>query len=98
MTEIIIEAAQLELLLKRVLPKAPPPQTVAAVPVPDPPQIEPLKNRLMFTVKETAEILGISEKTVYRLIQKNLLRTSRALRHIKIPRSEIERFSKVPSR
>jgi excisionase family DNA binding protein len=90
--EIIIEAAHLELLLKRVLIEAAPKQTVAPVQVPACPQVQPLKSRLMFTVKETAEALGISEKTVYRLVQRNLLRTSRALRHIRIPKSEIERF------
>ena len=48
--------------------------------------------RLAFSVKETAEILGISEKTVRRLISRGLLRASRALRHLLIAKKEIERF------
>jgi excisionase family DNA binding protein len=48
--------------------------------------------RLTFSVKETADMLGLSEKTVRRLIARRLLRFSRALRHLLIPRKEIERF------
>jgi excisionase family DNA binding protein len=48
--------------------------------------------RLAYSVVETAEILGISEKTVRRLISRGLLRASHALRHLLIPRKEIERF------
>lgn len=48
--------------------------------------------RLAFSVKEAAEILGVSEKTIRRLINRRLLRASRALRHLLIPRKEIERF------
>lgn len=48
--------------------------------------------RLAFSVRETAEMLGISEKTVRRLIRRGLLRPSRALRHLLIPKKEIERF------
>jgi excisionase family DNA binding protein len=48
--------------------------------------------RLAFSVKETAEILGVSTPTIYRLISRQVLKPSRALRHKLIPRSEIERF------
>jgi excisionase family DNA binding protein len=48
--------------------------------------------RLAFSVAETASILGVSEKSVRRLISRGLLRSSRALRHLLIPRKEIERF------
>lgn len=37
-------------------------------------------------------MLGVSEKTVRRLIDRRLLRVSRALRHLRIPKGEIERF------
>src|SRR5258705_12530703 len=47
---------------------------------------------LAFSVKETAGILGISQKTVYRLICRGLLKTSLALPTKLIARSEIERF------
>lgn len=50
------------------------------------------RGRLAFSVRETALSLGVSEKTVRRLIDRRLLRVSRALRHILIPRTEIERF------
>ena len=45
-----------------------------------------------FSVKETAQILGVSEKTVGRLVKRKLLRASRALRHHLIPTKEIEKF------
>ena len=48
--------------------------------------------RLAYTIRETAEILGVSEKSVRRLITRRLLRPSRALRHLLIPKKEIERF------
>ena len=54
--------------------------------------------RLAYTVKETAEILGISQQTVYRLLARGLLRCSLALRSKIIARSEIERFLKDTSR
>ena len=57
------------------------------------PLVEDLsRQRLAFSVRETALSLGVSEKTVRRLIDRRLLRVSRALRHILIPRAEIERF------
>lgn len=48
--------------------------------------------RMAFSVFETAEILGVSDKTVRRLINRKLLRASRALRHLLISKKEIERF------
>src|SRR5438477_9649453 len=51
-----------------------------------------LDSRMAFSVKETAAILGLSEKTVRRLVNRNLLRASRALRHLLIPKKEIQRF------
>jgi excisionase family DNA binding protein len=48
--------------------------------------------RLAFSVKETAQLLGVSEKTVRRLVARKLLRSSRALRHLLIAKKEIERF------
>jgi len=54
--------------------------------------------RLAFSVKETAGILGISEKTVHRLICRGLLKSSLALRTKLIAKSEIERFLRDTSR
>lgn len=48
--------------------------------------------RLAYTMKETAEILGVSYITVHRLLQRGLLRSSLAVRHKVIPRREIEQF------
>lgn len=48
--------------------------------------------RLAYSLRETAEILGVSYITVFRLIQRGLIRCSQALRTKLIPRKEIERF------
>ena len=37
-------------------------------------------------------MLGVSDKTIRRLIARRLLRSSHALRHLLIPKKEIERF------
>jgi excisionase family DNA binding protein len=52
---------------------------------------EPLP-RLAYTMRETAEILGVSYITVYRLLKRGKLRASDAIRSKVIPRTEIERF------
>ena len=54
--------------------------------------------RLAFTMRETAEILGVSYVTVHRLLQRGLLRSSLASRHKIISKVEIERFLKETSR
>ncbi len=41
---------------------------------------------------ESAEALGVSYQTVYRLLKRGLIRSSSALRHKLIPVTEIERF------
>ena len=48
--------------------------------------------RLAYTVKETAQMLGVCYFTVYRLIQRGFLRSSGATRTKLIPKKEIERF------
>jgi excisionase family DNA binding protein len=48
--------------------------------------------KLAYSMKETAEVLGVSYFTVHRLIKRGLLKSSNALRHKLIPHSEIERF------
>jgi len=48
--------------------------------------------RLAYSLKETAAMLGICDKSVRRLIHRRLIRPCRALRHILIPKTEIERF------
>ncbi len=54
--------------------------------------------RLAFSMRETAEILGISYITVHRLLQRGLLKISLACRHKLISKIEIERFLKQTSR
>jgi excisionase family DNA binding protein len=50
--------------------------------------------RLAFSIRETAQMLGVCEKSVRRLIERGLLKTSRALRHHRVTKQEIERFLK----
>lgn len=49
-------------------------------------------DRLAYNVQETARMLGVCDKSVRRIILRGLLCPSRALRHILIPKHEIERF------
>ena len=48
--------------------------------------------RLAYSLRETAQMLGLCEKTIQRLIARRLIRRSTAIRHILIPKDEIERF------
>ena len=48
--------------------------------------------RLAYSVQETARMLGVCDKSIRRLIERGLLRPSRALRHIRIPKAELDRF------
>jgi len=57
-----------------------------------PQQVDPQPGRLAYSVQETARMLGVCDKSIRRLILRGLLRPSRALRHILIPRDELERF------
>ena len=46
--------------------------------------------RLAYRVHEVAEMLGVSEKSVRRLIARRLLTPSKVLRHLLIPRQQVE--------
>jgi len=48
--------------------------------------------RLAYTMRETAQILGVSYITVHRLLKRGKLRASDAIRNKVIPHTEIERF------
>lgn len=48
--------------------------------------------RLAYTMRETAEILGVSYITIHRLLKRGKLRASDAIRNKVIPLAEIERF------
>ena len=56
-------------------------------------QLQPAK--LVFTVPEAAELLGVSEKSIYRLIERGLLRSAGGMRHKRITPAEIERYLKA---
>jgi len=48
--------------------------------------------RLAYSIAETALILGISQRSVHRLLKRGLLSGSKALRKIIIPQTEIVKF------
>jgi len=48
--------------------------------------------RLFYSVPEVSEMVGISQKTVYRLLKRGLLSSSNALRHKRISRASIDNF------
>jgi hypothetical protein len=51
--------------------------------------------RLGFSLDESAQIIGVSYITAYRLNKRGLLKSVGGLRHKIIPLSEIQRFLKV---
>lgn len=53
--------------------------------------------RLSYTMKEAAEIIGVSYITMHRLLQRGYIKSSSALRTKIIAHTELERFLKVTS-
>lgn len=53
---------------------------------------QPAVPKLALTMQETADALGISYISVFRLLKRGLLRSSSALRHKVIPVTEVQRF------
>lgn len=51
--------------------------------------------RKAYSIQETAEILGVSPNSIRRLVDRRQIRASRALRHLLIPATEIDRFLKA---
>jgi DNA-directed RNA polymerase specialized sigma24 family protein len=51
--------------------------------------------RLAYSMRETAKLIGVSYQTVWRLSQRGLLKSSTALRTKLFAKSEIERFLKA---
>jgi len=49
-------------------------------------------SRLFFDTNEVAEMFGVSTKTVYRLLQRGLLKASTAFRHKMISKQSIDEF------
>lgn len=50
--------------------------------------------RLAYTLQETAQMLGISYISVFRLVQRGKLRTSKMLGKHLVPKGEIEKLLK----
>lgn len=48
--------------------------------------------RLFYSVGEVAVMIGISNKSVYRLLKRGLLKSSNALRHKRISKASIDEF------
>jgi excisionase family DNA binding protein len=65
--------------------------------IPSPSQMPAAEQeRLAYSVKEAADLLGVDYFSVYRLIQRGKLRACRALRgKLLVPRSELLRLLKV---
>ena len=53
--------------------------------------IEPSK-RIFLSVEEVAQLFGLSKKTVYRLLDRGLLRSSNAVRHKMILKASVDEF------
>jgi excisionase family DNA binding protein len=49
-------------------------------------------DKLLYTVRECANLTSLSEKTILRLIQRRKLRCLSSTRHKRIPASELARF------
>ncbi len=47
---------------------------------------------MVYTVDETASILKVKKKTVYRLVEREMLKASKALRHLRITSKSLEEF------
>jgi len=91
---LTIERSELEHLLARSVPAS----LEATTPIPALPEGDRKPARMSYSVKQTAELLGVADATVYRLLKRGLLRSSSALRTKIIPKSEIERFLKETTR
>lgn len=50
--------------------------------------------RMAFSLKEVAEMLGLSYPTVFRFVQRGKLRSCGGIRHKLITKAELERFLK----
>jgi excisionase family DNA binding protein len=48
--------------------------------------------QMVYTVEETAEILKVCEKTVYRLVDRRMLHAIKALRHLRITKKSLDAF------
>jgi excisionase family DNA binding protein len=64
---------------------------------PDKGQSAPSTPRMVFTASEAAQALGVSEKTIYRLVARGLLQRTAGIRHLRIPAKSIFGFCNTTS-
>jgi len=57
-----------------------------------------MEEKDMYKIKEVAKILDISERTVYRLMELQKLRAVKVGGQWRIPRSEIEKYTKLEAK
>lgn len=50
---------------------------------------------MVYTAEETAEILKVSQKTVYRLVDRKILHAIKALRHLRITKKSLDAFVSI---
>lgn len=48
--------------------------------------------RLAYSVEEVASMMNVSTKTVYRLVDRRLLKASKAMRHLRITAASLTEF------
>jgi len=92
---LTIERGELESVLKDIIAQKRDCQPRHDQPTPDVAGERP--QRVAFSVDETAELLGVSSSSIWRLLRRGLLKRSKALRHRRIAKSEVERFLKETS-
>jgi hypothetical protein len=95
--ELTLARADLEQLLRQLI-QAQPGRPVATVIAPPIRNQEPAPLRLAYRMRETAEALGVSNITVWRLMKRGHLRSSGAVWTKIIAKTEIVRFLKETSR
>ncbi len=97
---ITIRRDEVEQLLRAIFSaQQPQPKVAVTKRQPDLPDTGPRRvPRLAFNAHEAAEALGLSYATLWRLLQRGLLKRSLAVRKILIPRTELERFLEETSR
>jgi excisionase family DNA binding protein len=59
--------------------------------------IEEIKTKEFLSISDTCKLLGISRRTVYRLIERNTILAGKAGRRTLIPRSEINKLFELPA-
>lgn len=56
------------------------------------PNMGPVPQSATYSVAEAGHLIGVSNFTIYRLLQRGKLRAIASIRHKRIPKAELERF------